>query len=229
MSSSSSRGIGCSIGHYKITAGTLGCFVKPRKGDAVLVLSNNHVLADENGAKVGDRILQPGPHDGGRKAGDAVGKLVKFIKLKRVAANFLDVALCSVTPAIEYDTTTLTDSGKLAGLGDVVIDEGHAVSKIGRTTGLTHGRVSAFDVDNLIVEYDMGKLRFDNQIELEGTGAEPFSAGGDSGSLIVDDQLRGVALLFAGSDSGGSNGQGLTFANPLHRVLDDLKVNLLYT
>src|ERR1039458_303938 len=52
--------IGGSVGHYKITAGTLGCFVLPLGGGALHILSNNHVLADENHGKAGDAILQPG-------------------------------------------------------------------------------------------------------------------------------------------------------------------------
>lgn len=39
--------------------------------------------------------------------------------------------------------------------------------------------------------------------------------------------MEAVALLFAGSDTGGRNGVGLTFANPIHRVLKDLKATLL--
>jgi hypothetical protein len=35
-----------------------------------------------------------------------------------------------------------------------------------------------------------------------------------------------MALLYAGSDQGGANGQGLTYANPLRTVLDALKVEL---
>jgi hypothetical protein len=69
-------------------------------------------------------------------------------------------------------------------------------------------------------------LRFDNQIEIEGSGNKAFSDSGDSGSLIVDDQLRAVGLLFAGGDVGGSNGKGLTYANPIDAVLDALKVDL---
>jgi hypothetical protein len=42
----------------------------------------------------------------------------------------------------------------------------------------------------------------------------------------VDAALSGVALLFAGSDQGGSNGLGLTYANPIHTVLKALKVTL---
>ena len=69
-------------------------------------------------------------------------------------------------------------------------------------------------------------LRFDNQIEIEGAGNKAFSDSGDSGSLIVDAQQRAVGLLFAGGDVGGSNGKGLTYANPIGAVLDKLKVDL---
>src|SRR3990172_7884567 len=37
---------GVSIGHYQITAGTLGCLVS--KNGQTFILSNNHVLADSN-------------------------------------------------------------------------------------------------------------------------------------------------------------------------------------
>jgi hypothetical protein len=100
------------------------------------------------------------------------------------------------------------------------------VHKVGRTTGQTTGRITAFDLDNIDVEYDMGTLRFDNQIEIEGTGRRGFSDSGDSRSLIVDVELRAIGLLFAGGDEGGTNGMGLTYANPIDAVLDALKVNL---
>ena len=86
--------------------------------------------------------------------------------------------------------------------------------------------MTAFELDNVVVGFDIGNLRFDDQIEIEGTGDGPFSDGGDSGSLIVGRDKRGVALLFAGGDQGGANGQGLTYANPLRTVLDALKVDL---
>ncbi len=79
----------------------------------------------------------------------------------------------------------------------------------------------------MVVNYDIGNLRFDGQIEIEGTGQKPFSDGGDSGSLIVNAGMQAIALLFAGSDLGGRNNRGLTFANPIHRVLKDLKASLL--
>jgi hypothetical protein len=72
----------------------------------------------------------------------------------------------------------------------------------------------------------LGNLRFDQQIEIESAGDGSFSDGGDSGSLIVDDDFGAVGLLFAGSEAGGENGLGLTFANPIGTVLDALKVDL---
>jgi len=42
---------GVSIGHYRITAGTLGVVV--RRAGVRLILSNNHVLANSNDAKAG--------------------------------------------------------------------------------------------------------------------------------------------------------------------------------
>jgi hypothetical protein len=219
--------IGCSIGHFSITAGTLGCFVKDRKSKATLILSNNHVLANENNAKKGDAILQPGSFDKGKRPKDVAANLQTFVKLKARAVNFVDCATAAPVAGIAFDARTLGSFGKLAGVGSAVTEDGTVVHKVGRTTGETSGRVTAFELDNVIVGYDIGNLRFDNQVEIEGAGLKSFSDGGDSGSLIVDEALNAVALLFAGGDEGGTNGMGLTYANPIHAVLDALRVDLL--
>lgn len=217
--------IGCSIGHFKITAGTLGCFVKDRKTGEILILSNNHVLANEGLARIGDKILQPGKFDGGTISQHAIGTLKRFVKLKKATANLVDCAVADIKSGINHRNTTLGSFGNLAGLGDDVVP-GEIVHKVGRTTGETTGKVTAFELDNVVVQYDIGNLKFDNQIEIEGSGNNSFSDGGDSGSLIVNDSLQAVALLFAGGDVGGSNGKGLTYANPILTVLNSLKVDL---
>ncbi len=73
---------GVSIGHYKITAGTLGAIVTDRRTGEKLILSNNHVLANSNDALVGDPILQPGPTDGGTNPADMVARLERFVALR---------------------------------------------------------------------------------------------------------------------------------------------------
>jgi hypothetical protein len=219
--------IGGSVGHFKITAGTLGCFVSQGDKGPAMILSNNHVLADENRGKKGDAILQPGPIDGGENPADRVASLSSFIRLNKTKPNFVDCAVAALDDGIKFNARTLDELGTLAGLGDALLTDDEAVAKVGRTTGTTHGKVVAFELDNVMVEYDLGLLRFDDQIEIEGEGSEPFSRGGDSGSLIVDKDLRGIGLLFAGGDQGGSNGLGLTYANPLRTVLETLKVSLV--
>jgi hypothetical protein len=221
--------IGTSVGHFQITAGTLGAFVTSRAGGDPLLLSNNHVLANENRGKIGDAILQPGAFDGGRNPDDAVATLAKVVKLKKTGTNLVDCAAGALAAGVEFNHKAIRGLGNLSGLGSEFLDTGTAVAKLGRTTGLTRGQVTAFELDNVVVGYDLGNLRFDNQVEIEGAARDaPFSRGGDSGSLIVDADRRAVALLFAGSDVGGSNGQGLTFANPVRAVLDALEVNLLF-
>ncbi|MAS35197.1 MAG: hypothetical protein CL610_14390 [Anaerolineaceae bacterium] len=75
---------GVSIGHYKITAGTLGTIVTDRTTGEKLILSNNHVLANSNDAQIGDAILQPGPTDGGQNPADKVATLERFVRLRFV-------------------------------------------------------------------------------------------------------------------------------------------------
>lgn len=75
---------GVSIGHYKITAGTLGTLVTDTQTGEKLILSNNHVLANSNDGLVGDPILQPGPIDGGQNPGDIVARLERFVQIRYV-------------------------------------------------------------------------------------------------------------------------------------------------
>ena len=164
--------------------------------------------ANENRGKKGDAILSLAPRPRPELA-DAVATLAEFIYSSAPAPTH-DAATATLSKDIEADFTKLTGLGKLKGVGDVFVDGGARVAKLGRTTGLTRGRVTAFEIDNVNVNFDLGTLRFDNQIEIEGDGTDPFSGGGDSGSLILGEELRAVALLFAGSDQGGSNGHGVT-------------------
>jgi hypothetical protein len=215
---------GISVGHFRITAGTIGCFVE--RSRKTFILSNNHVLADENAGKPGDDILQPGAYDGGKRPGDVVASLARFVRLDARGSNTMDCALAELKPDVEFDVVPLGMRRHLSP-DPVSPEDGVRVEKVGRTTGHTRGRVTAFEVDDVVVRYDFGNARFDGQVEIAG-GQAPFSAGGDSGSLIftIGDR-QPYALLFAGSDSGGPTGTGVTYANPIGPILDRLKVGLL--
>ena len=83
---------GISIGHYEITAGTLGMWANDPEGP--VILSNNHVLANSNVASIGDPVLQPGPIDGGTSS-DKIAELKKFINISWTGDNLVDAAIAS--------------------------------------------------------------------------------------------------------------------------------------
>lgn len=78
---------GFSVGHHAITAGTLGAIVRIRKDSRPRILSNNHVLADENRGDIGDSILQPGTFDGGKARTHRVAELEDFVRLDARRTN----------------------------------------------------------------------------------------------------------------------------------------------
>lgn len=88
---------GISLGHPNITAGTLGCLVNDLSDGSLCILSNNHVMADENLALLGDQILQPGPADGGIMA-DSIATLKRF-QVINATGNIIDAAIAQVTNA----------------------------------------------------------------------------------------------------------------------------------
>lgn len=220
--------IGPSLGHHAVTAGTLGGFVSVQGKSGEYMLSNNHVLANVDRAAPGDIVLQPGPDDNLAPQQLIAGRFERAVPFNDNAPNLVDCAIAQVEPGIDIEPRSLWNVGHLAGTNNPEDSVSDIVFKIGRTTGLTWGRITAFELDP--IEIDMGSAvhAFDNQIEIEGTGALPFGRPGDSGSLILDPQFKAVGLLFAGSTSGGNNGKGLTYANRITDVLSNLNANLLF-
>jgi hypothetical protein len=225
---------GCSIGHFQITAGTLGMIVK--KAGISHILSNNHVLANSNDALLEDQSWQPGKYDGGTEA-DTIGHLAAFVPI-----NFIDESTCPIATTIirvfnalaklfkrktrlpnaisspinkvdcaisrplfdEDISQEILELGVPVGFGEVKV--GDKVKKSGRTTAVTQGDVIATDgVVN--VSYGEKIAVFEDQII---TGA--MSQGGDSGSAVLNDKNEVAGLLFAGSES-------LTIVNKIANVI----------
>jgi Peptidase family S64 len=206
---------GVSVGHFKITAGTIGCLVK--KSGKTYLLSNNHVLANVNQAVMGDPILQPGPFDGGTVGSDMIAKLSAFIPISFTSPNDVDCAIAQVN---EEGLVTLLNKvlGKLS-LPVVPAAMNMIVSKCGRTTQFTRGRITGLNTTVRVGYGASGTAILRNQIIIQSMNTNPFSQGGDSGSLIVNQNKQPVALLFAGSTSH-------TIANPIQTVLSALGVSV---
>lgn len=209
---------GVSVGHIGITAGTLGCLV--RKGRALCILSNNHVLANSNAAGIGDAIVQPGPIDGGTAPRDVIAKLSQFVRIRfGGAVNLVDCAIARVTsPRLVSRLNKCIGRIRTA---PVPPQLNLLVKKCGRTTQFTRGRITDINATVRVSFGTAGIALFRNQIVIVSLTGAPFSAGGDSGSLIVTDAAKQpVCLLFAGS---GTH----TIANRIENVLRALNVRIV--
>jgi hypothetical protein len=240
---------GVSIGHYRITAGTLGVVVRDRDTNERLILSNNHVLANSNDASPGDPILQPGPTDGGTTSSDVIGHLLRFCQIEfnqgpgtcSIASSFAEVgnAIAAILGSkhrvqaiyANPQATNQVDAAVARPVNDSdVLDEIMEVGTVSGTLEATlgmsvrkSGRTTGFTTGSVTV--------LDATVNVSyGTGrvaqfenqiiTGPMSQGGDSGSLVVAaNELKAVGLLFAGSDQS-------TILNPIQAVLDCLNVTI---
>lgn len=221
---------GVSVAHFRVTAGTIGCLSTGRsapRNSRLMILSNNHVLANSNNAAFGDCICQPGPADGGRCPADQIAILERFVPINFAGGvNYVDCATgWCWTDRVRRELVYLSGGQRLffrIGSAPLAPQLNMAVGKSGRTTQLTRGTV--IDVSATIrVNYGGGRVAlFSDQMAIRGAGGTTFSAGGDSGSSIWtwDAARRPVGLLFAG-------GGGITFANKMSRVVAALDINLV--
>ena len=215
---------GCSIGFQfpnaqagELMAGTLGALVT---GDGVLyILSNNHVLANENSLSIGTNIFQPGLLDNGNPVNDAIAKLAKFVPLEKDKPNRVDCAIATILDANAVIPTILPKIGRLTSAEPIEVVEGVEVEKTGRATGYTVGTV--FDVSATVpIDFELGRLIFEDQLLIRGN-AGAFSDGGDSGSLVVDRiSGRATGLVVGGSPE-------FAIANHISEVLQALNVTLV--
>ena len=199
------------LGGYGV--GTLGAFAQDTDGNTVL-LSNNHVIAAENDAKVGDVIFQAQ-----RGRGRAVAKLAAWVPITLSAPNRVDIAYATLDADTAFQNSFLPLRNRSSPVGLAVPRVGARVFKVGRTSGLTFGSVTAISTRVPSVGYGVGSASFENSFIVEGQGGSTFSAPGDSGSGIYDLRGRLVGFLYAGDGT-------ITLACPANEALSALSLTL---
>lgn len=226
-----SGGWGQDLANGYCCGGTLGALV--RIGSSSYVLSNYHVLEADivgggNGtvASNGTSVIQPALIDVSCSAGSA--QVVARLYLRSSLPNSnVDCAVASVEPGM------VRADGAIIGIGTISATTlgarmNLAVKKSGRTTGLTRSKVSGLNAtirvayENECAGSEAFVATFTGQIVIANRGTK-FLAGGDSGSLLVEDVTnnpRAVGLLFAGSST-------TAIANPIDEVLGFLNATLV--
>ena len=172
-----------------------------------MALRRGEAAVSEKGGSDADRFCISDGNLGCR----AIGSRTRY-RITRAAAvtNLVDAAIA--LPLVPTDVVDeILEIGTIKGVA--VAGLGDAVKKSGRTTGLTTGVIIQTDV-TVDVSYGAGQVaRFTDQLM-----AGPMSAGGDSGSAVLNDDDELVGLLFAGSDS-------TTILNHIDNVFLELNVN----
>lgn len=217
---------GTSATHFQSSACTLNGLFKEVRTGKLLMASNNHCFGRENNAKTGDAILQPSPFDGGLTPNDQVGEFYKSVEIKfssfnsrmkslfhRVSKPFkaqeaffnrVDISFatfkCPNCPQ-GCDPMKTTCAARIFGIGLPIgkrlPDLNQKVQKVGRTTGRTIGTVISTSWTGS-VKYSRGYATFIDCILVSGKN---FSAGGDSGSPVLDMNGNYIGALFAGSNN----------------------------
>ena len=200
---------GYSVGSLLVTAGTIGAFFKDGDG-AIVGLSCNHVVAGVNQDKPGDVIVQPGLYDQSSWSGNVVGNLKHFRPLVGAGQwsfnaadwtgiygyNVDDSGIFTVAnPTSAGYVTAIPGLGEVAGFNDIVT-VGQTLQKVGRTTGLSSAAVIATGA-TVTVNYG-GNLNYQFRDQII---TNNMSQGGDSGSIVLDQSMNIVGLLFAGSNT----------------------------
>ncbi|MGO9264706.1 MAG: hypothetical protein ACLQBA_07445, partial [Candidatus Binataceae bacterium] len=203
--------LGASVAHERGSAGSLGAFVRLNDGHTG-ILSCVHVLAwpaNAPGAEIGDPIQQPGDPDPtpvSNRIGNLTGQFAPFVPAQR---NNLDAAIARLNDDIDHTGnqipkhSAVPDSLWGKSIGHPMETEelmlGMPVCKIGRTTGFTRATLNAIDFENLEVHFASGgaPFIFSGVHEVLWEKGTTFSAGGDSGALVLSvDGLRPIGINF---------------------------------
>jgi hypothetical protein len=227
-------------------AGTLTALGKSENG-CLVGISCNHVTGGCNTARPGTPIVVPGIQDVSPEnheitvigVHDFTGPMSQGLPQVFDIKSNCDIAFFQ----INEDQADLLSS--MQGSGDkaydtptefAVVREGQKVKKWGRTTDCTRGTVKRIVRNPQSIDYKItsyfgptssqvfnGTVFFKNFYEVESLGVDPFSVGGDSGSLVVTDvsgNEKVVGILIGGNDT-------KSYVLPLRYILKDRKVSLI--
>jgi hypothetical protein len=201
---------GVSIGRFDGATGTLGCVV--RNGKDVYILSSSHLLVGPEGKK-GDKILQPSPWDGGKLETDVIATLERWVK---PPGNNLDAAIARLIDPSAVQPT-IKGIGALKGISEP--RRGTRVRLAGRTSGVTHGKITAIAYDVRVSGYSVGSEQNDAGFT-DVIVSSGMSEGGDTGAILVDERNNALGMCFAGSAE-------FSLFLPIRKILDALKVDLV--
>jgi hypothetical protein len=225
-------------------AGTLTGLAKNERGE-LLGISCNHVTGGCNTASVGTPIVSPGIQDVSPDnfeisvvgLHDSTGPMSQGLPQVFDISDNCDLAFFDISDR----DAVCSMQGEGVGCYDTPVTFAKAkedlrVKKWGRSTGLTHGEITKVVTEPESIDYNVisyygptssqtfkGTVYFANVFEVESLSINPFSAGGDSGSLVVTDQAGSEKII--GILIGGNNVK--SYVLPIQEILKKRKIMII--
>lgn len=201
---------GCQISATNSTGtGTLGAFVLNQQNE-VCLLTASHVVKEQG------VVFQPGSEN--PDPNDAIADIISGYS---IINSSVDAAIAKIRAGVNWNNW-VAEIGAVYGSYNIPTKDvdpltGYSVQKRGAKTGLTYGYVAFLDM--VMVEKDGRRVYGQYGISKYKNGV--FGLGGDSGSVVLNEQNQVVALLIGGEPDGS-----LCYATPIQTVLDTLKITL---
>ncbi len=223
-------------------AGTLSALLKSEDGK-LFGMSCNHVTGGCNTASVGTPVVAPGIQDVGPDQHeiaviglhDSTGAMSQGLPTITDVSTNTDVAFFEI---ISSDAvSSMQGSGNEAfdtPIKFAKVSERMRVKKWGRSTDLTHGEVKRIIEDPEAIEYKVvsyfgptssqhftGTVYFTSLLEISSVSMSAFSAGGDSGALVVSENGKhAIGILIGGNSQ-------ISYVLPIADVLKKRKLKLV--
>lgn len=216
-------------------AGTVGLFARDSYG-VLYGVTNNHVTGACNHAQPGLPIMAPGPLDISDDGIDpfCIGRHARLIPINDGIPENMDIA-----GNMDASCFRVADSGEVCSMQGnlcdtpIVISEpepSSIVEKVGRTTGVTRGRIVGQSISPLSVNYTLAEYRiqksvyFNSVFIVEGLAGD-FAKRGDSGALVMsvkpDGSRTSVGLVFAVDET-----KSLTYILSLPKIMEKLDLTI---
>ena len=157
---------------------------------------------------IGTKIVQPGV------SSYIIGEVIDYIPILKDKINEFDECLIKIDKSFEINREII-NVGSVYGFKKPEI--GQKVHKYGRTTEYTEGNIIEIGM-YLNIDFGIdGIISFKDMVRIQGLNNKSFSAGGDSGSLILANDNYAVARL--------NSGNGIySFGIPFPKIMKKLKV-----
>lgn len=208
--------------HSDTNWGSIGCFTRRLGGSETLMLTCYHVLKSES-----QKWERYDPIQGDSDKVNWISGKQKH-EIGEILEGIRDYEIDAALVKLKNEFTpnnNLFEIGTLSSIRFVEskdLEANTTVSIFGGRSRKRLGRIVGYKSD-VCISYSEGDHVLSQLIAIESLDENPFSQGGDSGSIVYDEKSRSaVGMLVAGNKS-------VSYAIPITIVFDKLKLTLIKT